>query len=226
MSVLETVVKFPWAHFYLTQKSIAAGMGPLFRLSHVLVQVVLWGLKIFQHRQKSQVFCFCGFFCNDCWAFTVTEEEFKELEQDWFKIYLFSLKSLQVQGMGWFVLWFLAGTCFQYNPALSVRPYGLDCELRTFQTREQWMWIAPLDPDHIFPQQFISFQWMIPFWLSRRLLEALLSPSAFLTYFRCQNTFVAMSHCSVLPACAECFNGRTAWKMWGTSQNLRFFSSQ
>lgn len=41
----------------------------------------------------------CFFFCNDFWAFTVTEEEFAELEQDWFRIYLFSLKSLQVQGM-------------------------------------------------------------------------------------------------------------------------------
>lgn len=77
-------------------------MGPLFRLSHVLVQVILWGQRIFQDRQKSQV----GFFCNDCWAFTVTEEKFKELEQDWFRIYLFSLKSLQVQGMALcFVSW-------------------------------------------------------------------------------------------------------------------------
>lgn len=96
----------------------------------------------------------------------------------------------------------------------------------TFQTWEQLIWIVPLDPDHIYPQQFISFQWMIPFWLRTRCLQALLSPSAFMTYFRCQNTFIAMSHCSVLPACAGCFNGRTAWKMWGTTQNFRFFSSQ
>lgn len=200
-------------------------MGSLFRPSHVLVQVVLWELKIFQDRQKSHVVWVGFFFCNDCWAFAVTKEEFKELEQDWFKIYLFSLKSLQVQGMGWLVLCFLAGTCFQYNPALSVSSlFGLCSTM--FQTREQLIWIVPLDPDHIYPQQYISFQQMIPFWLRTRCLEALLSPSAFMTYFSCQNTFVAMSHCSVLPACAGCFNGRTAWKTRGTTQNFRFFSSQ
>lgn len=166
------------------------------------------------------------FSCNDCWAFTVTKEEFKELEQDWFKIYLFSLKSLQVQGMGWFVLCFLAGTRFQYNPALSGLSSLFGLWSTMFQTWEQLIWIVPLDPDHIYPQQFISFQQMIPFWLRTRCLEALLSPSAFMTYFRCQNTFIAMSHCSVLSACAGRFNGRTAWKTWGATQNFRFFSSQ
>lgn len=76
--------------------------------------------RSFRTDKNPKCFVFVGFFCNDCWAFTVTEEEFKELEQDWCKIYLFYLKSLQIQGMGWFVLWFLAGTCFQYNPALMV----------------------------------------------------------------------------------------------------------
>lgn len=64
----------------------------------------------------------------------------------------------------------------------------------TFQTWEQLMRILPLDPGHVCPHQFISFQSMIPFQLRTRCLKALLSPGAFITYFRCQNTFVAASH--------------------------------
>lgn len=35
---------------------------------------------------------------------------------------------------------------------------------------------------------------MIPFCLRTRCLKAFLSPGAFITYFRCQNTFVAALH--------------------------------
>lgn len=78
----------------------------------------------------------------------------------------------------------------------------------TFQTWEQLIRIIPLDPDHICPYQFISFQRMIPLGLRMRCLKALLSPSAFIVCFRCENTFIAASHAvlyflSELPALVE-----------------------
>lgn len=85
---------------------------------------------------------------------------------------------------------------FQCNPNVCVRPHQF-CSA-TFQMWEQLIQIIPLDPDHICPHQFISFQRMILFWLRMRRQRAFISPSAFYHLFqRAEHLYSGVTCCSL-----------------------------